>query len=223
MTERPTDIELADLYVCDMLPADEEAALELRMLESPELQEHVQTALAIQQSVKLDQECHETGREDMGAGHIETGGGWRNWALAASVLLSVVATLMLAKFNVESEQLRLRIAELSQPQTSVLNVPVNIMRSSGAGTADVIVQKPPAGAAIQLDIELDAQSQNQAPLGFSLLDDTDTLIISWQASPSTDGRATALIRSEQIPTGLLQLTISSADGDVLDRRLLEFR
>lgn len=224
MTERPTDIELADMYVRDMLPADQEAEFELRMLESPELQQHVETALAIQQSLRLDQAHQEPGHDNDDEPEImETGSGWKNWALAASVLLAVVSILLLAKSNVESEQLRLRVAELSQPQTLVLHVPVDIMRSFDAGTADVIVQKPPTGAAIQLDIELGQESRNQPLLGFSLLDATDTPIVTWQASPSADGRATALIRSEQTPTGLLQLTISNADGVVLDRRLIEFR
>lgn len=223
MIERPTDIELADLYVRDKLSAGEEADFELRMLEDPELQEHVQTALAIRQCLKLGQACDEPGRTDTGMEARGSGDSWRNWVLAASVLLAVVTTLMLAKSNVESEQLRLRVAELSQPQTSVLSVPVNIMRTLGAGAADVIVQKPPAGSAIQLDIELGADSRNQGLLNFALSSDAGTPIVSWQASPSADGRATVLIRSELIPAGMVQLDIIHPDGNVLDRRLLEFR
>ena len=54
MTEQPNNIELADLYVRNKLTTDEETDFEVRMLESPELQQHVQTALAIKESFKLD-------------------------------------------------------------------------------------------------------------------------------------------------------------------------
>ena len=55
MTERPGDIELADMYVRNELDGADEADFEVRMLESPQLQQHVKTALAIRESLKLEE------------------------------------------------------------------------------------------------------------------------------------------------------------------------
>ena len=223
MTERPGDIELADMYVRNALTDDEEADFEVRMLQSPQLQQHVQTALAIKESLKLDEMLGESSSHTRSKDHHESGNSWGRMALAASVLLAIVSTLMLAKTSIESNQLKRQIAELVQPQTSVLTVPVNIMRSVGSGTPDVIVQKPSVGSVIQLDIELSGQSQAQPSLRFTLVNGGQESVVSWQVSPSANGRSTVLIRTEQIPNGLVQLQISDVAGNVLDRYLLEFR
>ncbi len=224
MTERRGDIELVDMYVRNAMTGDEEADFEVRMLESPQLQQHVQTALAIRESLKLQETIGESSSDPLSRDHhLKPGYSWGRTALAASVLLAVVSTMMLVKTSIESNQLKHQIADLIQPQTSVLTIPVNIMRSAGSGTPDVIVQKPSDGSVIQLDIELSGQAQAQPSLLFSLLSGGQDSIISWQVSPSANGRSTVLIRSEQIPTGLVQLQITDVDGNILDRHLLEFR
>jgi hypothetical protein len=223
MTERLSDIELADMYVRNELTGDDEADFEVRMLQSPQLQQHVQTALAIKESLKLEEKLGESPSDIRNSEHHKSRNSWGQMALAASVLLAVVSTLMWAKTSIDSNQLKRQITELSQPQALVLTVPVNIMRSFGSDTPDVIVQKPSAGSVIQLDIELSGQSRAQPLLRFTLVSEGQESNVSWQASPSANGRSTVLIRSEQIPTGLVQLQISDVDGNVMDRHLLEFR
>jgi hypothetical protein len=223
MTEHPTDIELADLYVRDKLSGDEEADFEVRMLESPQLQQHVETALAIQESLKLDQAHGKASPMALGSDQRKAGNPWGNMALAASVLLAVVSTVMLARTSIESDRLKQQVAELSQPQSSVLTVPISIMRSLGSGSPDVIVQKPPDGSVIQLDIELSRQSLAQPLLQFALESETESPILAWQTPPSANGRTTVLLQSRQIPTGLAQLSISDIDGNTLQSFLLEFR
>ena len=222
MTEHPADIELVDRYVRNEMTGDEEADFELRILKSPQLQEHVQIALAIKESFKLEEMLGESYSGTNNTNRYNPGNSWVQMTLAASVLLAVVSTLMWAKFNVESNQLKRQIAELNRPQTSVLTVPVSIMRSSGSGTSGVIVQKPSDGSIIQMDIELSAQSQAQDLLRFTLVSSASEPFIRWQESPTTNGGLTVLIRSEQIPTGLVQLQISDVAGNILDRYFLEF-
>lgn len=223
MTDRVSDIELADIYVRNELTGDEEAEFEVRMLGSSQLQQHVQTALAIRESLKLEELRVESSPPRRGRDHLELGISWGHLAVAASVLLAVVSTLMFVKANIESKQLNRQIAQLIEPQTSVLTVPVNIMRSVGAVTPDVIVQKPSAGSIIQLNIELSAQAQAQTSLLFTLVNEERDSIIRWQASPSATGYSIVLIRSEQIPTGLAQLQVSDTDGNILGKHSLEFR
>lgn len=222
MTEHSKNCELVDRYVRNELSADEEADFETRMLESPELQERVQASLGIKRALAMEDPTEKSASEQQRS--IHTGqNSWKTLALAASVLLAVFSTLMLVKTSIESGQLKRQIAVLNQPQTSVLTVPVDIMRSAGGATPDVIIQIPPAGTAVQLDIELTTQSQNQTLLNMALLDQQQNPLITWQAFPLDNGRSTVLIRSEQLSAGLVQLQISDADGVVLEQRLLEFR
>lgn len=223
MTRHLTDGELADLYVLDKLPGDEEAEFEERMLVDQQLQQHVETALAIKEALKLEQTLCEKTSGSRDKFHRKNANSWGGLALAASVLLTVVSVVMLARSGHEVDQLERKVAELSRPQTSVLKVPVNIMRSAVSASPEVIVQKPQNGGLIQLDIQLNIQSQTQPSLNFALENEMGVSIETWSAVPASNGHSIVLLRSEQIPVGKASLKISDSDGNILDRRLVEFR
>jgi len=223
MTERLDDIELADRYVRNKLAGDVETEFEVRMLENPELQQHVQTALAIRASLRLEEQLGDSSSGSHNSGQHKPRVDWGKLAIAASVLLVVVSTVMLAKSSIESNQLERQIAELTRPRTSFLKVPVNIMRSVGSNTPDVIVQMPSINSVIQLDIELSGKSQVHSSLRFDLESDEGISIATWKASASENGRTVVLFRSELIPAGFVHLRVSDVNGNILDRHLLEFR
>ena len=223
MIKHSKDIELVDQYVRNELTADEEAEFEVRMLQSPPLQRYVQTALGIKEALRLGEKHAEPSLTAMGGNRHSRKNTWKSMALAASVLLAAFSTLMLVKTNNEAKELKRQIEKLNQPKTSILTVPVDIMRSSESGSPDVIVQKPSARTLIQLDIELTRQSQTQSALQFALYGDGPTPLARWEAIPLANGRTIALLRSEQIPTGLVELQISDIDGKILEHHLLEFK
>ena len=223
MTEHSKDYELVDRYVRNELSADEEAYFEIRMLQSQQLQQHVQNALGIKEALKLDEKLKEPTITAISGSRHSRENPWKSMALAASVVLAVLSTLMFVKSSIEVNGLKRQIEELNQPKTSVLIVPVDIMRSTGNGSPDVIVQKPSANTIIQLDIELTRQSQVQSMLRIALYGDGPAPIASWEAAPLANGRTIAFLRSEQMPIGLVKLQISDADGKSLERRVLEFK
>lgn len=214
-----------DWYLRDELSAEDEEAFETAMLESPALQQELETALAIRGALQKDSmpEHPSPGVSDPMPEKRMGGAAWRPLALAAAVALAVLSTVMWWKSGIESADLERRLQAHAQPRTDVLTVAVPIMRSASGQSPDVIVQKPAGQAAILLDIELGLQARQEPQLGFELTDSDGGQVLSWQASPASDGRATALINSEQIPASRLWLRISDGEGNLLERRLLEFR
>jgi len=223
MTENLNDIEWVDRYIRNQLSAEEEAEFEVRMLQSKELQQHLQTAMALKESLKLDGEIGKTSARPPLIGQSRMKHRWRDMAIAASVLIALVSSAGLLSSRYRTIRLEQQIADLNQPATAVLLVPVQIMRSSEPGSSHVIVQKPPGRALIQLDIELSGQAQAQPILQFALVNDKQSPVLTWQASPLANGRATVLLRNDQVPTGNVRLEISDQGGNVLERHLLEFR
>ena len=218
MTDRDFK-SLVDDYVRDRLSADDEAAFEEALLEDPELQAAVEVALGIRevlgkQADELDEIQHsaEPSRNP-----------WSGYALAASVALAVISTTLYWQAGVENQRLMEQIDSLSGPVGTVLQVPVNIMRSGSEFTPDVIVQKPDGKAAILLDIELGAQARDASELKFALVDIDDSILLEWYAAPTPDGRTSVVISNAQIPATRLWLQISNTEDVVLERRLLEFR
>jgi hypothetical protein len=138
-------------------------------------------------------------------------------------ILAVFSTVMFWKVSNDSAQLQRQLVSLSQPRTQVLTVPVNIMRSAGQHTPDVIIQKPTGHSAILLDIELGSRARELDRLAFALVDETGNSISDWIDAPTPDGRASVVLNSEQLPASRLWLQISSINGQALERRLLEFR
>ncbi|MGB5291467.1 MAG: hypothetical protein WBN41_08455 [Lysobacterales bacterium] len=225
MTENLHDIEWVDRYIRNQLSAEEEAEFEVRMLQSKELQQHLQTAMALKESLKLDEEIGKSSARPPLTGQSRMKNRWRDMAIAASVMIALGSSAGLVVSRYQTDRLEQQIAELNQPATAVLLVPVHIMRSSEPGSSHVIVQKPPGRALIQLDIELSGQALAQAQpfLQFALVNDKERPVLTWQASPLANGRATVLLRNDQVPAGNVRLEISDQGGNVLERHLLEFR
>ncbi len=212
--------EWVDDYVRDRLPADEEAAFEEALLEDAELQAQVEVALGMREALNNDSELELQGAMPA---RPSAGNSWSGYALAASVALAIVSTTLYWQAGVENDRLINQIESLGQPVGSVLHVPVNIMRSGGQSTPDVIVQKPEGRAAILLDIELGTKARGEAQLSFELLDPSGEPVLTWQSSPTSEGRTSVVLSSEQIPASRLWLQISDSSGNELERRLLEFR
>jgi hypothetical protein len=82
---------------------------------------------------------------------------------------------------------------------------------------------PSGHAAILLDIELAPPVRQLEEVHFVLADQEGRVVASWVAAPSPQGRASVLLHSEQIPVSQLWLEISSRSGDLIERRLLDFR
>lgn len=213
-----------DGYLRGKLSADDVEAFETALLESPELQAELETALALR--ALLSREPDEAKQEATQPRPLQPQSGPENWqpvALAASFILAVVSTVMWWKTGNDAAGLERQMQALSQPIAEVLIVPVPIMRSIGSQTPDVIIQKPQGRAAILLDIELGLRARQEAQLDFSLVDPAGETVLSWQSAPGDAGRATAVIKSGQISASRLWLHIADPEGEVLERRLLEFR
>lgn len=223
MRDRSQRIDWVDRYLRERLSAEDEAAFEEALLESPELQTELEAALALRAILAQGSEgAPGQAAAEPPARPFERPAGWQPVALAATVVLAVLSTVMWWKTGNESADLQRQLKALAQPRDEVLTVPVPIMRSAGGRTPDVIVQKPQGRAAVLLDIELGLAAREYATLDFALVDPNGKSLLAWQSAPTADGRATAVIATEQIPASRVWLHISDADGNTLERRLLEF-
>lgn len=222
MSRKTTRLEWVNRYVRDELTVDEMAEFEHTLMDSPAMQQDLETVLGLREALLLEPEQH-VPRDELLPESLAGGGNWKSMALAATVILAVFSTVMFWKVSNESAHLQRQLDVLSQPRSNVLRVPVNIMRSAGARTPDVIAQKPAGHSAILLDIQLAPRSLQQPSLVFSLVDEAGTTVLSWSATSFANGRAEALLNSEQVPGMRLWLEIASDDGELLERRLLEFR
>ena len=216
--------EWVDQYLRNKLSEADEEAFETALLESSELQQELETALALRKVLeRASEDAMASDEADPPQQLLNSGSGWRPMALAASILLAVVSTVMWWKSGNDLATLERQVQAMSEPLTEVLTVPVNIMRSGSQTTPDVIIQKPQGRAAILLDIELGLQAREEAGLNFELVNAEDTTILAWQSAPNAQGRSTAILHSEQMPASMLWLKISTAEGDPIEQRLLEFR
>lgn len=224
MLEQSRQEHWVDWYLRGKLSADDVEAFETVLLESPELQAELETALALRAVLSREpDQAKEDASQPRPLQPQSEPANWQPVALAASVILAVVGTVMWWKTGIDAAGLARQMHALSQPIAEVLTVPVPIMRSAGSQTPDVIIQKPQGRAAILLDIELGLRARQEAQLDFSLVDPAGETVLSWQSGPGEDGRATAVINSDQIPASRLWLHIADAESEVLERRLLEFR
>lgn len=222
MPEQTSRQAWVDRYIRDELTVDEIAEFEASLMESPGMQQELETVLGLREVLLFES------RRYRGTGGLlpETlfgVGKWQPLALAATVILAVFSTLMYWKVSNDSAGLQRQLELLSLPRTQVLTVPVNIMRSAGRQTPDVIVQKPAGHSAILLDIELGSYTRGLELLDFALVDEAGNTILTWTAAPTPAGRASVVLNSEQVPASRLWLQISSSDGQVLERSLMEFR
>lgn len=219
MAEHDFNNEWVDRYIRDELSDEDEATFEEALLEDPALQADVEAALGIREALK---------KESILLGPSEVtpmpaGNQWTSLAMAASVLLAVVSTTMFWRGGIENNRLQEQVEALRQPRASVLQVPVNIMRSSSNSTPDVIVQKPAGQGAIVLNIELSPVFQNLSSIQFALQQIDKAPVISWTGQPGSDGRISVVLNNEVIPDGLVQLQMTSPDRKTTETRLLEFR
>ena len=224
MAEGTSRQQWIDRYVRNELTVEEIAEFELALMESPQMQKGLKAVLGLREALLLEPgPGQETTVDDLLPESLSGGGNWRSLAMVASVLLAVFSTVMFWKVSNDSAALQNQLELLSQPRTVLLTVPVNIMRSASSQEPDVIVKIPAGHSAMMLDIELNPASRRQQSLGFALLDEAGTAVLKWNATAGADGHVEALLNSEQVPATRLWLEVSSEDGEVLDRRLLEFR
>ena len=225
MANSQYDQDWVDRYVRSELDDDELAAFELAMMESETLQSAVEEALALRELLTHDAaEAEEDGAEEADSMLVPgpPSKGWQPLALAASLVLAVFSTVMFWRVGNEAQTLRLQVDALSQPVSSVLEVPLDIMRSGNADRPDLIIRKPGAGSLMRLSVELTPQAREIDELTFSLANASGETLTSWKAAPQPDGRVAVLLRPELLPPGFVKLNISDTDGEPVDSRLLEF-
>ena len=219
MAERPLDPPVdpdVDRYVRDQLGPEEEAAFEERLMSDPGLQAEVEAALAIRSAFELEQR-HDDAPAEVA---VAQGNPWTPYAMAASVALAVISTLMYWQSSVETGELREQLSTLQGPQAGVLPVSVPIMRSTG-GSPDAIIQRPASGGVLR-DIELSQRFHDADQLSFTLAAPGGETILSWQSGAPLNGRTTVLLPSAELPDGRVELRIAR-EGAEGETRLLEFR
>ncbi|MDX1554661.1 MAG: hypothetical protein R3212_01410, partial [Xanthomonadales bacterium] len=171
MTERAMQRARVDRYVRDELAPEEMAAFETELLESPDLQEELETVLALRAGLQRESvQQPATAANDHVSEAMDSRSGWQRLALAATVVLAVMSTVMWWQAGNEVADLERQLNLMSQPRGDVLTVAVPIMRSAGGQTPDVIVLKPRGQAAILLDIELGLRARVEGALAFALVD-----------------------------------------------------
>jgi hypothetical protein len=219
MADRQFNEEWVDRYVRDELSAEDEAAFEEALLEDAELQAQVEAVLGIRETLKREQSLAETAS----LSEPPVRNQWSTLAMAASVLLAVVSTTLFWRASVETNELREQVEALQQPRGSVLRVPVDIMRSAGNATPDVIVQKPSGRALLVLDIELSPTFRDLSVIQLELQSQGGEALLAWSASPRADGRVVTALNSEIVPDGEVWLLLSAPEGTLSESRLIEFR
>lgn len=226
MTKKDITGDWVDRYVRDELSAEDELAFEEQLLEDPALQQQVEAALGIKEALKLDELDEDNQDSTTVDGPLQpkaSGNSWTPLAFAASVLLAVASTTLLWRANIESDGLRQQLNEMQQPRTNMLKISVDIMRSAGNGTPDIIIQKPALRGIIALDIELSSRFSQLDEITFQLSEENGNSFVTWAGRPSSDGRASVILNSESIPAGKVVLTMTSPDEQSKETRLMEFR
>ena len=221
MNEKSKFYDWVDPYIRGELSDEELAIFEERLIADSQLQKEFEAVFGIKQALKLDAktESNSTRQAEMRPGRNQ----WSSLAIAASVLLAVTSTTLYWRTSVEAGRLKEQLSALQAPRSTVLNVPINIMRSAGGVTPDVIVQKPAGNGAIVLDIELSQRFQELDLIEFQLLADESESVLNWTATADFSGRVSVVLNSELVPEGMVQLVISDPSSKLQDSRLLEFR
>lgn len=221
MTEHSKYNDWIDRYVKDELSDEEVVLFEEQLINDSQLQSQLEAVLVIKEALKSD---HESGTEFTESEFISAKRNqWSSMAIAASVVLAVVSTTLYWRTSVEVGHLQQQLTSLKSPRSTVLSVPVNIMRSGGATTAGTIIQKPGDNGVIVLDIELSAGFHKLETINFQLQTDTQTPALEWSAAPNSSGRTTVVLNADVVPDGMVRLTIADPSGDLLESRLLEIR
>lgn len=213
--------QLVDRYLRNEMMADEEEDFEATLLDSSELQLQLETAMAISQVVQMTNE-HALSDAEQPSPALDASINWQPVALAASVVLAVFSTTMYWKVSSDAGALRSEINYLSQPRTAVLTVPLDIMRSASSETPDVIIQKPAGNTLLVLDVELSPAVMALGEARMTLRDAQAAELLSWDSNRFESGRITAAFDTHNLPDGRVWLEMSDSQGQVVDRRLIEF-
>lgn len=221
MVRKTAKPDVIDRYVRNELAADEIVKFEEALVESPELQRELETILGLREALALRPEtAADPGRAEPRPGAEY----WRPAAVAASLLLAVFSTAMLWKVSNENAGLREDLDLLAQPRTTVLRIPVDTLRSGGADQRpDVVIRKPEGRAALLLDIDYSSMAGRHERIFFELNDERGAVLMAWSIEARAGGRSSVMVDNEHIPAGRIWLRFLSAEGEELDRRLLEFR
>lgn len=209
-----------DRYLRNELSAEEESAFEQALLESTELQEALEAALALREAIRLDSAAMSSGGGEPDR-LLKGTSNWQPFAMAASVLLAIFSTTMFWKVSQESTELRGRVQALNKPYAVVQKISVDIMRSGG-NAPDIIIQKPGEHALVLLEIELSPLGQQQSSVHMTMRDESQSDILDWTSSVNGQRVVSVAIPSQDLPEGRVWLELADSEGKIFDRRLLEF-
>lgn len=224
MPEMTAVSERVDRYVRGKLSEHESAQFETELLDSAELQDELEAALALKAAVTLfdrEQDSKVTPLPLKIEDSPQRSSQWRNWAVAASVLLAVVSTSALYRSELENQGLQTRLATLAKPVGQVITIPVNIMRSLDTQAASVRLVKPDGAAMLVLDIELTRDLASAKQLDLQLGVQGGEVLHQWQAVPASTGQLKTALQAEILPTGMLELTMTDAASGASDIRRIE--
>lgn len=230
MTESAVMSERVDRYVRGELDEAQAAAFEAELLESPRLQDALEVALGLQRvarfgaapaSAEVLPLRTRAAAAPPPARPLESAPGWRNWALAASVVLAVTSTTLLWRAETQNAGLQARVDELAQPLSEVLTVPVDVMRSADPSTPDVRIRRSAAPATLVLDVELAAQLVGTSTLDLQLSGPDGAALASGTATPTADGRVEIALRTAGLPDGVLTLRLAAPDSGAAQIRRVE--
>jgi hypothetical protein len=218
MAESPFGSDWVDRYVRDELGPEDEAQFEERLMVDAELQAEVEAALGLREALLQTQ----GGAAIAEIPPTRPANQWTPWAMAASVLLAVTTTMVAWRGAVENDRLARELDAFRAPSTSVLTVPVDIMRSAGSATPDVIIQKPASGLVV-FDIEVSPALAEQPVIGFELQTEAGESLQSWQSHADRNRRTQVALRTDELPHGRVLLRMFDPESSREDTRLIEFR
>ena len=213
-----------DRYVRGELDPTETAAFEAELLESPTLQDALETALGLRRTLEFERTLNEAGPVSPDTRARPRGAipsTWQPWALAASLMAVAVTASLWWRTGAENAQLHARIADLERPVSTVLSVPLDVMRSSEPGVPDVFIRKPEGAAVLILDLEVAPRHALAPALHLELRTEQGGELARWSAAPGADGRIQITHRADLLPDGRLTLRISDPASDGSDIRLIE--
>lgn len=221
MAESGKFSDWVDRYVRGALSEAEEAEFENALLDSAELQDELEAALALKETLRRSPDpAVDTG--DVGEEITLKSPGWQKYAVAAALVLAVLNLGLYWKEASDRAVWQSRYENLSDSLGEVLTVPVEIMRSSNANEPGVIIRKPRGRALVLLDIASRSNAQETGEAGLQLFDESNHLLRSWSAKLDARGRIVTAIPASELPLGRVWLEIS-VPGEPSDRRLIEFR
>ena len=209
-----------DRYLRNELTAEDEARFENALLESRQLQDDLESALAVRRVLRLEARSQEA-KEDPAA----TGARfpWFTMALCASLILAVLSGVMYWNVSHEVANLRSDVEGLGEPHANALIVPLDIMRSAGQDLPEAIIHKPADGTFVTLDIELSETAVAANAIHLLFRDERGAELAAWHHGAIENGRVRASFDAKHLPEGRVWLEVTDTNDRVLDRRLLEFR